>query len=425
MYINRSTSEKLIKLSGAFPVVVITGARQVGKSTLLEHLFRDKADIVVFDPVIDIENARQDPELFLNNHPTPIVLDEIQYAPELIPVIKRRVDKNRSPGQYIITGSQQWGVLKAMSESLAGRCVFLDLASLSLNEISRKHDGRTFISAWLNSPSDFLLSSPERLPIVEPLYKLLWKGWMPETQFIDQDLIPDFYSAYIRTYIERDVRLLANISDFQLFGRFVRLLAALSGQEINYSQLGRELGLSPKTAGTWLDILVATFQWFEIPSYSGNTVKRISGRPKGYISDTGLACMSQAISTPSAIGSHPNMGALFETAVVGEIKKQISILSPKPNLYHWRSHGGGEVDLIIERDGLFYPIEIKLKSNPSRKDTTGISSFRKTYPRLKIEKGLVMCPSERIIQLSESDYAVPWDIDGEENSCVAMHEEFA
>jgi len=146
-------------------VVVITGARQVGKSTLVEHLFNDKADLVVFDPVIDIENARQDPELFLNNHRTPIILDEIQYAPELIPVIKRRVDKNRSPGQYIITGSQHWGVLKSISESLAGRCVFLDLESLSLNEISKRHDGRTFISAWLDSPSDVIFSSPERLPI--------------------------------------------------------------------------------------------------------------------------------------------------------------------------------------------------------------------------------------------------------------------
>lgn len=413
MYIDRSASDKLIRLSAAFPVVVITGARQVGKSTLVERLFKDKADLVVFDPVIDIENARQDPELFLSNHRTPIILDEIQYAPELIPVIKRRVDKNRSPGQYIITGSQHWGVLKSISESLAGRCVFLDLESLSLNEISKRHDGRTFISAWLDSPSDIIFSSPERLPIGKTLYELLWKGWMPETQFVDPDLIPDFYSAYIRTYIERDVRLIANISDFQLFGRFVRLMAALSGQQINYSQLGRELGLSPKTAGAWLEILLSTFQWFEIPPYSGNTVKRISGRSKGYISDTGLACTSQAISTPSAIGSHPNRGALFETAVVGEIKKQISILSPKPNLYHWRSHGGGEVDLLLERDGVFYPVEIKAKSNPTRKDTTGISSFRKTYPHLNIEKGLVLCPSERIVQLSELDYAVPWDIGGE------------
>jgi uncharacterized protein len=210
------------------------------------------------------------------------------------------------------------------------------------------------------------------------------------------------------------VRLLANISDFQLFGRFLRLLAALTGQEINHSQLGRELGLSPKTTAKWLEILIATFQWFEVPPYSGNTLKRISGKPKGYIADTGLACTSQAISTPSAIGSHPNLGALFETAVVGEIKKQISILSPRPNLYHWRSHGGGEVDLILERDAVYYPIEIKAKSNPSRKDTTGISSFRKTYPDLKIEKGLVLCPVDKILQLSELDYAVPWDIAGPE-----------
>ncbi len=413
MYINRIASNKLLKLSNAFPAVVISGARQVGKSTLVEHLFKEKADLVVFDPVIDVENARQDPELFFNNHRTPIILDEIQYAPELIPVIKRRVDKDRSPGQYIITGSQQWGVLKSISESLAGRAVFLDLESLSLSEISGKQDVKSLIPAWLDSPTDFLMTNYSRLPVSSTLYELLWKGSMPESQFIDQELIPDFYSAYIRTYIERDVRLLANISDFQLFGRFLRLMAALTAQEINFSQLGRELGLSPKTVGKWLQILIATFQWFEVPSYSGNTIKRISGKPKGYIADTGLACTSQAISTPSAIGSHPNLGALFETAVVSEIKKQLSILSPRPNLYHWRSHGGGEVDLILERDAAFYPIEIKAKSNPSRKDTSGISSFRKTYPHLKIEKGLVLCPVDGIFQLSDLDYAVPWDIAGE------------
>jgi predicted AAA+ superfamily ATPase len=413
MFIDRIASNKLLKLADTFPAVVISGARQVGKSTLVEHLFKEKADLVVFDPVIDVENARQDPELFLDNHRTPIILDEIQYAPELIPVIKRRVDKDRSPGQFIITGSQQWGVLKSISESLAGRAVFLDLESLSLSEISGKQNAKTLIPAWLDSPTDFLMTDPGRLPVNSTLYELLWKGSMPETRFIDQELIPDFYNAYIRTYIERDVRLIANISDFQIFGRFLRLIAALTAQEINHSKLGRQLGLSPKTTGKWLEILTATFQWFEVFPYSGNTLKRISGKPKGYIADTGLACTSQAISTPSAIGSHPNLGALFETAVVGEIKKQISILSPKPNRYHWRSHGGGEVDLILERDAVFYPIEIKAKSNPSRRDTTGISSFRKTYPHLKIEKGLVLCPVDKIFPLSDLDYAMPWDIAGE------------
>ena len=160
-------------------------------------------------------------------------------------------------------------------------------------------------------------------------------------------------------------------------------------------------------------MLVATFQWFEVPAFSGNTIKRISGKPKGYIADTGLACTSQAISTPSAIASHPNLGALFETAVVGEIKKQLSVMSPRPNLCHWRSHGGGEVNLILEMNAAFYPIEIKITSTPSRKDTSGISSFRKTYPQLNIEKGLVLSPVDRIIQLSDLDCALPWDIAGE------------
>jgi len=187
-------------------------------------------------------------------------------------------------------------------------------------------------------------------------------------------------------------------------------MAALTAQEINHSQIGRELGLTPQTARRWLDILKATFQWFELEPYSGSAVKKVSGKPKGYISDTGIACASQAISSPTAIGGHPLWGALFETAVVSEVRKQCSFLSPKPRMYHWRTYGGAEVDIIIEYNGRFYPIEAKAGSNPSRGDTTGISAFRKRHPHIAVEKGLVLAPIERFIPLSENDYAAPWDM---------------
>lgn len=410
MYVHRLISDRLNRLASAFPVVVVSGARQVGKSTLVQHLFGDSAQIVVFDPVVDIENARLDPELFLNNRQPPLVLDEIQYAPEVVSAIKRRVDRSRTPGQYILTGSQQWGVMKSLAESLAGRAVFLDLEGFNLAETVGDIVTEPWLARWLRDPREFAASPPSRLESKRPLYEQLWRGFLPEAQFLDLEVIPDFYASYRRTYIERDARLLAEIADWQTFGRFLQLAAALSGQELNHSRFGRELGLTPQTAGRWLAILTATFQWFEVPSFSGNALKRVSSKPKGYIADTGLLCSGQAISSPNAIGGHPLWGAIFETAAAAELRKQLSLMSIKPNLYHWRSYGGAEVDFLVELDGKIHPIEVKAKSMPGRRDASSIAAFRKQYPALPIGSGLVMAPTDRMMQITESDYAIPWDI---------------
>ncbi len=410
MYLPRTLTPRLERLVETFPVVVVTGARQVGKSTLLHHTVGRRAETVVFDPVADVEGAREDPDLFLENRSPPLILDEIQYAPEIVAAIKRRVDRDRSPGQYVLSGSQQWGVMRALSESLAGRAVFLDMEGFSLAEAAGQGLRRPWIAAWLEDPEGFIKGHPSRLPAPFPVYEQVWRGSLPEARFLPLDVIPEFFAAYQRTYIERDVRLLADVSDWHLFGRFVRLLAALTAQEINYSQLGRELGLAPQSARRWVAILKATFQWFEVPAFSGNVLKRVSKRPKGYLADTGLACALQAIPSPQVLGGHPLWGALFETAAVGDLRKQCGALSPRPNLYHWRSHGGAEVDLILEWGGRLYPVEIKAKSHPGRRDASGIAAFRKTYPRLPIAPGLVIAPVERPYPLTEQDYAVPWDV---------------
>lgn len=198
MYHQRTLTERLKRLFSVFPVVVVTGARQVGKSTLLAHTLGKDMETVVFDPVQDIENARQDPELFLNNRPPPVILDEIQYAPELIPVIKRQIDRDRRPGQFVLTGSQQWGVLRSVAESLAGRAVFLDLEGFTLAEAV--DTGRKFwLDQWLTAPGDFFRSRPGRPARTRTLFEQLWRGFLPEAQFIPLDTIPDFYQAYQRT----------------------------------------------------------------------------------------------------------------------------------------------------------------------------------------------------------------------------------
>ena len=407
-YKARIVTEKLRQMVERFAVVVVSGARRVGKSTLLEHAF-DGWQAVVFDPVVDVGNARQDPDLFLDNHPAPLILDEIQYAPELVAAIKRRVDRTRQPGQYVLTGSQQWSVLKSASESLAGRAVFLDLEGFCLAEIAEATTDGHWLKRYLDDPDDFVADPPERLPAGKTVYEQLWRGFMPEADSLELDWLGEFHRAYLRTYIERDVRLLSDVSDWQQFGRFVQLVAALTAQEINYSQLGRELGVTQHTAQRWLAMLTATFQWFEAPAYHGNTIKRISSRPKGYIADTGLACSLQMISRPQMLGGHPMAGALFETAVVAEIRKLSGTLATPPSLHHWRSHGGAEVDLLLERDGRFYPIEVKLGSRPSKGDLRGIKALRSTYQKLNIAPGLVICPTERFMRLDDTECAFPWD----------------
>ena len=276
------------------PAVAVAGARQVGQTTLLREVF-PSAEWLQFDPVQDVGNAPADPDLFLRN----------------------------------------------LSESLAGRVVFLDLEGFCLAERAGRSVDAAWLPAWIEAPE------------------------------------------------------------------------ALTAQEVNASQLGRDIGVTPQTARRWLDLLSATFQWCEVTAYSGNAVKRVSGKPKGYLADTGLACHAQAISSPAALGGHPLWGALFETFVFGEIRKQMALLSPPPRLHHWRSAGGAEVDLIIERDGRFFPVEFKSASRVGRTDARGIRSFRQTYPELKLAPGLVIAPCERMERISEDDYAMPWDVSGE------------
>ena len=412
MFKQRIVSDKLKTLVAHFPVVVLSGARQVGKSTLLKHLFPDYA-MVVFDPSTDVGNARQDPDLFLDNQPTPMNLDEIQYAPELASCIKRRVDRDRKPGQYILTGSQQWAVMKTLAESLAGRAVFLDLEGFSWAEVSGDVMDGFWLNRWLSGPEQTLAQLRGRRS-THTVYEQLWRGGLPDADRLPLGLLPDFFNGYFRTYIERDARLLMDVGDWQQFGRFVQLAAALTSQEVNNSKLGRDIGVTPQTARRWLGVLKATFQWYEVAPYSGNSLKRIAGKAKGYVSDTGLVCFLQRISSPDALAGHPLAGALFESAVMAEIRKLIALESVLPALHHWRSHGGAEVDILLERDGMFYPIEVKLGTTPSKNDTRGITAFRKTYPHLEIAPGLVIVPgnsagdSSLLWKISDHDYALSW-----------------
>jgi uncharacterized protein len=403
MFRKRLMEQHLQTAFSAMPAVALVGARQVGKSTLLRHL-APTATAVTFDPIIDIANARRDPDLFLASQPRPLILDEIQYAPEVVAALKRAIDRDRRPGQYLMTGSQQWSVMAKLAESLAGRVLILDLEGFAAAELSGASTG--WLARWLDDPDR---PPTEAASLPHGFAEQLWRGFLPEAQELPASLIPDFHRSYQSTYIERDVRLLAEVADWAAFARFTRLLAALTAQEVNRSELGRDVGVTPQTATAWSRMLVATCQWHEVAPWHRNPIKRLSRRPKGYIADSGQACASLAIPAPTALLDHPAFGAIVETALVGDLRRMAGTMPTRPQFHHWRSHGGAEVDVVLTYGGRSHAIEIKASSHPGRGDARGIRAFRADHPQHARDTALILAPVERGYQIAEQCWVVPWN----------------
>lgn len=409
-YHPRILEKKLISYSQYFKVVYLTGARQVGKTTLLQKIF-PKYKLLTFDPLEDLYGARRDPDLFLKNFPPPLILDEIQYAPELLAAIKRKVDQSSEKGQYILSGSQNLSVMRNLSESLAGRVGIIELSNMIFGELIGNEKPQIWISTYLDNPRTLQDCVKGRHQSFDRVLRSVWRGSYPGLCSFPDEMIASYFQSYFQTYVQRDVRLMENIRDLSLFTRFLALLAALTAQEINVSHLGRELSLSPATARKWLDLLVHSFLYLEIPAYSGNCIKRLSLKKKGYFRDSGLACYLQKVSSEEALGVNPRMGALFETAVVQNIYNQSLCLEMPPNFYHWRTYAGAEVDLILEKNGLLYPIEIKCKSHLQKKDLRGFRAFREAYPSGQIGLSLVIYAGDECYYLDDQTLALPWNVE--------------
>jgi predicted AAA+ superfamily ATPase len=406
-YHKRHVESTIQDLFRAFPVLTITGARQVGKTTLIQHLFADKLKSFTFDPVIDIADARRDPEFFLQNNPPPVFLDEIQYAPELLGPIKRLVDKKNANGLFILSGSQNLSMLKHISESLAGRTAIVPLFPFSNAEFAGRPDRLSFLKEWILHGLTPETSSFE-IPQERSIYQQIYRGGYPKIPSLPQEHIPVYWESYLQTYIERDVRTVSNIGSLQTFGRFISLLAALTAQEINLNQLGRELGIERRTALAWSEVAQATFQWITLPAFTRNPVKRVAGKGKGHFTDTGFACQLLKISGETALQSHPMTGRLVESFIVLEVIKRIQEWPSKPALYHYRAAGGGEVDLVMELDGRLFLIEIKAGSRPSPYDLRGFASFRKHFPGVNIAGTAVICAAENVEKVNGGTMIIPW-----------------
>lgn len=412
-YLTRLLEDKLRAYHAAFPCVVVVGARQVGKSTLLNHLFADTIPTFVFDPVQDLYGARSEPDLFLRNHPPPLILDEIQYAPELVPAIKRMIDRDRRPGQFVLTGSQQWAVMKNLAESLAGRTAVLEMPGFALCE-SQAKPATPWLAVWLNLASTGNFAAAEegmrsfRSAGLRPS-ECIWRGSFPEVQSLDESVVPGWFLGYTATYLQRDMRLLLESRDEAHFAQFISLCAASTAQEVNAAHLGRDIGLAHTTARRWLDVLRGTYQWLELPAYTRNTVKRVSQRAKGHLWDTGLAAHLMRISSPAAVTGHPAFGPLFESLVVGDCLRQLQGERMVPTAWHYRRHSGAEVDLILERDGKVFPIEVKATANPKPRDADSVSAFQAEAGSAGMP-GLVVYAGDRVVRLNERCLAVPFDL---------------
>ncbi len=263
-----------------------------------------------------------------------------------------------------------------------------------------------FLKDWIFNQSFEPLSFP--LESIPDTYHHLWRGSYPGLLDLPDSLVPRYWLSYQETYIERDIRILAQVGSLQTFSAFISLLAALSAQEINYSQLGRELGISYKTAQAWVSIAQATFQWFNVPVFSRNPVKHISSKPKGFFSDTGFACFLQHIASPQSLAVHPMKGRLFETMVFMEILKRIQAWPSQPAIHHYRTRSGLELDLVLEIDGTLFPVEVKMKSNSATDDMQALRSFRECFPNERVYKGLIISCVEKPQILSPEITAVPW-----------------
>lgn len=412
-YHPRILEDKLRAYAASFPCTLVTGARQVGKSTLIGHLFGRTVRTFVFDPVQDLYGVKADPDFFLRNNPPPLVLDEIQYVPELVPALKRYVDAHRRPGMYIITGSQQWQVMRNLAESLAGRVGMVELPAFCAQEIEGRLDRPCWFSAWIDAASEGMGRGMEALSGRDSTgasaTQRLWRGSFPEVQRLADRVVPGWFQGYVATYLQRDVRALLEVRDESRFAAFLGLCAALTAQECNYEQLGRDIGLSSVSAKRWLGLLRGTYQWLEVPALGANQVKRLSARPKGYLTDTGLACHLLRLSSPEAVQGHPAFGALFETLVVTECHKQLQGQDLVPVLHHYRQHSGAEVDLVVEKDGRFFPVEIKASSAVGPADARSMGIFQEKFGTAA-QPGLIVYGGTKVLRVGEKCAAVPFDL---------------
>ena len=401
-YIKRDIEEKILSLSKEYSCILVTGPRQVGKTTVLRQLMTDDREYVTLDDLDERSLAKRDPAMFLQIHSTPIMIDEVQYAPELFSYVKMEIDKGAAPGTYWLTGSQAFKLMELAQESLAGRVAILHMSSLSQHEIYGSGKCMPFTLELgalkerekTNAPAD-----------IAEIYDRIWKGSMPglaSGKFSDRDV---FYSSYLQTYIDRDVKEQVQLADPLLFRDFVRAAACRAGQMLNVHDIAQDVGVSDDTAKRWLQVLEKSDVIFFLRPYSNNLLKRTVKTPKMYFFDTGLVAYLTRYSSPEILANGAINGAILENFVVAELLKSYHNNAKECLLWYYRDSNSNEIDMVIESDGMLHPLEIKRSVNPGSELISAFSHLDKaSVPR---GNGAILCMRPKLSAINSENYIVP------------------
>jgi hypothetical protein len=381
MWITRKYEETLRALFRQFPVVVVTGARQVGKTSLVRRVFPSHSYVSLDVPSM-AEQAEKSPETFIRSFAEPLIIDEVQYAPSLFRNLKVVIDQDKRPGRFLLTGSQTFTLMHGVSESLAGRCGVLSMLNLSARELQ---------------------DSQQAFDEIEYIFK----GGYPEL-YEKPEIDPHFwYGAYFSTYLERDVRSILNVGNLRDFDRFLRAAAMRTGQVLSYSDLARDVGVAPNTAKQWVSVLQASGQIVLLEPYHRNLGKRLVKSPKLYMADTGLAAFLMGFDSRESLLRHPIIGAVWENHVVMQIIKHYASKGKTVPLWFWRTGQGAEVDLLVEQGGRFVAVEAKFSEAPDATALKGLSALRKFYGDDSLAAAYVAARTPRSYPLSDTVQAVP------------------
>lgn len=406
MYIHRHIEKSFKEKAKWTGAVIVTGARQVGKTTLVENVLPG-VPMLTFDNKLQLKSAIEDTEAFFKLNTPPIFIDEIQHAPEIFPYIKMSLDKSKKKGQYFLTGSQPFALMKNVSESLAGRAGILNIYGLSLREMNNETWNIPFLPT-----SEYLLKRKETHTEndIQKIWEIIWRGSYPELYEKNDYPWEIFYDNYLKTYIERDVRDLTQVGNELQFIQFMQLMAARTGQLLNLNEVAGSIGISAPTAKKWLSVLKTSGIVFLLSPYHNNFGKRVIKSPKLYFTDTGLCAYLAKWNTAQSLMTGAMSGAYFETFVINEIMKSYANNGTEAQMYFFRDSNKVEIDLLLFENGTLYPIEIKQTSEPK---AGMIKAFEliDTLPTIKRGEGGIVCLSENLLPLKGDDKIIPlWAI---------------
>lgn len=405
-YISRNLETVVENVTREYPVVLVTGPRQVGKTTMLQKLMKNHPrSYVTLDDLTERDLAKNDPELFLQLHKPPILIDEVQYAPELFTYIKIYVDSHQEPGAFWLTGSQIFKLMRGVQESLAGRVAVLSMTSLSQSEMS----GAPMCPFKINL--DSLLSREKQRTKTDThgIFERIYKGSMPAIASGINTNSQIFYSSYLSTYIERDVKELSNSIDSLKFLRFITAVAARCSQMLNIADIAVDADITQKQVKDWLQILEALGIIFYLHPYSNNLMKRLVKTPKLYFYDTGLVCYLTRWSNAEVLEYGAMNGAILENYVVSEIAKTYLNCGLEPYIYYYRDKDAKEIDIVLEQDGVLNPLEIKKTANPGSELTKVFTLLDKSsVPR---GHGAIICMKPNVGAIDRENFIIPiWTI---------------